>query len=234
MKFHTLTKQKLGFTLVEVLITLGIIGIVAAMTIPVLITNYQKKTTATRVKKAYSELLQAIKLSENDNESMESWNVGETSSIENTKKYVEKYIMPYYKGLTLCSEGLDKVNHKCGASLSFQGANYLTLNGTEIAFLYRPNDGIYVIIDVNNGAKPNKLGYDAFYFKTNENFELRPFGWYNGITREAILNGYTYNNYGADYTLECRKMKNENDNYRHACTALLVLDNWEFKKDYPW
>ena len=90
MKFHTLTKQKLGFTLAEVLITLGIIGIVAAMTIPVLMTNYQKKTTATRAKKAYSELLQAIKLSENDNESMESWNVGETSSIENTKKYVEK------------------------------------------------------------------------------------------------------------------------------------------------
>ena len=43
MKFHTLTKQKLGFTLAEVLITLGIIGIVAAMTIPVLMTNYQKK-----------------------------------------------------------------------------------------------------------------------------------------------------------------------------------------------
>lgn len=233
MKFHTPTKQKLGFTLAEVLITLGIIGIVAAMTIPVLMTNYQKKSTATRAKKAYSELLQAIKLSENDNESMDSWNIGETVSTENTKKYVEKYIMPYYKGLTLCSEGFTDKKNKCGMPISGSGANYLTLNGTGISFLYRPNK-IYVIIDVNNGAKPNKLGYDAFYFTTNENFELRPFGWYNGITREAILNGYTFNNNGTDYTLECRKMKNESDEYRHACTSLLVLDNWEFKKDYPW
>ena len=81
--------MKKGFTLSEVLITLGIIGIVAAMTIPTLITNYQKKTTATRVKKAYAELLQAIKLSENDNDSMESWTVGNDVSIENTEKYIE-------------------------------------------------------------------------------------------------------------------------------------------------
>lgn len=46
--------MKKGFTLSEVLITLGIIGIVAAITLPTLITNYQKKTTATRVKKAYA------------------------------------------------------------------------------------------------------------------------------------------------------------------------------------
>ena len=78
MKFHTLTKQKLGFTLAEVLITLGIIGIVAAMTIPVLITNYQKKTTATRVKKAYSELLLAIKLSESFNIATTSLSYSET------------------------------------------------------------------------------------------------------------------------------------------------------------
>ena len=84
--------MKKGFTLSEVLITLGIIGIVAAITIPTLITNYQKKTTATRVKKAYSELLQAIKLSENDNDSMESWTVGNDVSIENTEKYIEKYL----------------------------------------------------------------------------------------------------------------------------------------------
>lgn len=68
--------MKKGFTLAEVLITLGIIGIVAAITLPTLMTNYKKKATATRVKKAYAEVLQAIKLSEVDNDSMESWNLG--------------------------------------------------------------------------------------------------------------------------------------------------------------
>lgn len=42
---------RLGFTLAEVLITLGIIGVVAALTLPALIQNYQKKATATSVKK---------------------------------------------------------------------------------------------------------------------------------------------------------------------------------------
>ncbi len=37
------TKQTSAFTLAEVLITLAIIGIVAALTIPTLISNYQKK-----------------------------------------------------------------------------------------------------------------------------------------------------------------------------------------------
>ena len=36
-------KTKFGFTLAEVLITLGIIGVVAALTLPSLVTNYQKQ-----------------------------------------------------------------------------------------------------------------------------------------------------------------------------------------------
>ena len=38
-------KTKFGFTLAEVLITLGIIGVVAALTLPSLVTNYQKQVT---------------------------------------------------------------------------------------------------------------------------------------------------------------------------------------------
>ena len=49
-----------GFTLAEVLITLGVIGIVAAMTIPTLINNYQKKQYATQMEKAYSIASQAL------------------------------------------------------------------------------------------------------------------------------------------------------------------------------
>ena len=44
------TKIKLAFTLAEVLITLGIIGIVAAMTIPTLLAKYQEKQTVTKLK----------------------------------------------------------------------------------------------------------------------------------------------------------------------------------------
>ena len=52
---------KVAFTLAEVLITLGIIGVVAAMTLPSLIQNYQKKALATQTQKFYSMMSQAVK-----------------------------------------------------------------------------------------------------------------------------------------------------------------------------
>lgn len=52
--------MKKGFTLAEVLITLGIIGVVAAMTMPSLIQNYRKKEATTRIKKFYSMMSQAV------------------------------------------------------------------------------------------------------------------------------------------------------------------------------
>ena len=59
-------KIKAGFTLAEVLITLGIIGIVAAMTIPGLIAKHQKIVTATQLKKAYTTLAQALTIAQKD------------------------------------------------------------------------------------------------------------------------------------------------------------------------
>lgn len=52
--------MKKGFTIAEVLIVLGIIGVVAAMTLSNLITNYQKKEAVVQLKKAYSELSQGF------------------------------------------------------------------------------------------------------------------------------------------------------------------------------
>lgn len=63
MKINNFIKStifKSGFTLAEVLITLGIIGIVAAMTIPTLQANYQKQEYVTKLKKAYTEFNQAL------------------------------------------------------------------------------------------------------------------------------------------------------------------------------
>ena len=53
--------MKKAFTLAEVLITLGIIGVVAAMTIPSLINAYRERVTVTKVQKAYSLLSLAFK-----------------------------------------------------------------------------------------------------------------------------------------------------------------------------
>ena len=58
------TSQKAAFTLAEVLITLGVIGVVAAMTIPTLISNFQKRVLHTQFKKAYTTLMNAHKMAE--------------------------------------------------------------------------------------------------------------------------------------------------------------------------
>ena len=82
-------KKKLAFTLAEVLITLGIIGIVAAITIPSLITRYQKRETATRLKATYSIIANALKLAEEENGDLDF--TGSTA-LEN----FDKYLLPYF------------------------------------------------------------------------------------------------------------------------------------------
>lgn len=52
----SLYKERFGFTLAEVLITLGIIGVVAAITIPNLMTHLRNKKLESQFKKTYAEL----------------------------------------------------------------------------------------------------------------------------------------------------------------------------------
>lgn len=55
-----------AFTLAEVLITLGVIGIIASMTLPSLVNNIRNNVLQNQLKKTYSELNQISKLFYND------------------------------------------------------------------------------------------------------------------------------------------------------------------------
>lgn len=83
-----------GFTLAEVLITLGVIGVVAAMTIPGMITNYQKKQTAIEVKKAYTELNQILKMAIADHGDPSGWDYYSENELP---QWVQTYFEPYVK-----------------------------------------------------------------------------------------------------------------------------------------
>ena len=63
---HLFTLKRVAFTLAEVLITLGIIGVVAAITMPVVIDKIQKLVLKNQFSKAYNTLIQAWKKSEYD------------------------------------------------------------------------------------------------------------------------------------------------------------------------
>ncbi len=85
-----LIKEIKGFTLAETLITLGIIGIVAALTLPNIVSNYQKKVTLTRLKTAYSLINQAYNVAVSQ--------YGESTNWErDANKILLEYIAPNIK-----------------------------------------------------------------------------------------------------------------------------------------
>ncbi len=89
-------KKKNAFTLAEVLITLGIIGVVAAMTLPTLVQKHQKKVIATRLKQTYSQLYQALNMAQADYGDMKNWDVNDnygTSKVYKWQKFLQKNIL---------------------------------------------------------------------------------------------------------------------------------------------
>ena len=199
--------RKIAFTLAEVLITLGIIGVVAALTIPTLMANHRRKVTATRLKQSYNILYNAIKASEAENGSWLYWDAPEEGG--NTKEFAEKYILPYLKYTDV------------GENTVFNGIPvkyYIKLvNGTTVGL----NMGLCLdfVVDINGEKAPNKWGYDQFDFllniKQSDNGYPKEFGPKGrGATRETLLQ-------------KCGGTSLQ------ECAGLIELDGWEIAKDYP-
>ncbi|MGN0031992.1 MAG: type II secretion system protein [Candidatus Gastranaerophilaceae bacterium] len=109
-----------GFTLAEVLITIGIIGIVAALTIPTLLNTYKEKVIVNKLLEVYSILSQGYKMSIEDNGPISCWNLP-TDKNTSREMIMEKFL-PYIKSYLVCDG--DKV--KCEKSimhLDLQGKN---------------------------------------------------------------------------------------------------------------
>jgi len=91
---HKFEIFKYGFTFAEVLITLVIIGVVAALTISAVINSYVESSTVAKVKKGLSILGQAKKLAEVQNGSIEGWDFGEGATAETAIQFWN-YLKPH-------------------------------------------------------------------------------------------------------------------------------------------
>lgn len=89
-------KIKLAFTLSEVLITLGIIGVVSVMTIPTLISKYQKHIIEANLQESYSIIQQVMKYTEYDDV---SFDVKIPDSLEGMKLW---FLEPHLKYGKIC------------------------------------------------------------------------------------------------------------------------------------
>ncbi|MFA7657940.1 MAG: type II secretion system protein [Candidatus Gastranaerophilaceae bacterium] len=178
------TSVKRGFSLAEVLVTLTIIGVLAALTVPVLIANSQKAAYVAGVKSAYSKWNQALIQMAAD-----SGCIGDLSCFFDSadKKTMGDKIAKYFNVAKNC----DTTTSGCFSdtiALNFDGTN--TNSGYDSTSYYRfiTSDGIAVYlgdsysgcsgsagsltkicmtsfyIDVNGLKKPNALGRDIFRF----------------------------------------------------------------------
>lgn len=226
-----------AFTLAEVLITLGIIGVVASLTLPVLVANYKKQVTVTQLKKAYTEISQAVKLSELQNGDTSDWDF----TLSGTDFYY-KYLQTYFiKNKELQNREFKKeytVNNlngtKCTSEVwcTKQDSFYIYLsNGSIMGIMTHDGQSKYksVTIDINGFKKPNQLGKDFFVFSIISPDGLVPYGY-----KDGGINGGKYD------TLDRNKLKSTAEYACNAkskgiwCSALIMADGWEIKDDYPW
>ena len=229
----------------ETLITLGIIGVVAAIVMPMLITKYKQQVTINRLKEAYSIFSQVVADSVRENGEVSDW---EKTTNVNT---VERYLLPYMKGVRYAkSKKYEKKSLIGNANKYIQWNNnyaYDMPNG--MTFSFSPGAGAaisagvtrQIAVDINGEKAPNRLGNDVFVFKINSDYpNFRPACLDNGhsggrpLSRDEML--------GKNYrfpALEaadgaCNDKKGKAMYAGQCCGALIMMDGWKISKDYPW
>ena len=230
--------KKAAFTLAEVLITLSIIGIVAALTIPTLISSIQNKQLEVGLKNAYATLAEALKMYEHEN--------GYPATPANLGTVALKPIlMKYIKNIKDCGIGATDPDKACIPNKAYvddpENYNdiYMNYNGTNTISYASFDDGqfvmnngmlvlinnpgaadqhIYISVDINGYNKsPNRLGQDLFMFQIIDNGQLLPMGAKNTyITNE--------NTYCSD---------SSSNNMNGAVCTYKALNDKDFFKNSP-
>ena len=228
-----------AFTLAEVLITLGIIGVVAALTIPSVVSHYKKQEVVTKLKTVESLFSQMLNFSIAENGDPQNWDLaadnGTSASAANYKKsairITEKYFLPYlktshYYGYTTLKDAGYPIYYRADGGLQKWNFDTLDANACIIEIpngmtvFLRPNVTVsnnlwsfLVYVDINGKKGPNIWGRDMFLAAIDVN--KGKFYW-NGA--EYSRNTLKDHCAGTDAT---------------QCGALIRLDGYEIKPDYP-
>lgn len=199
-----------GFTLAEVLITLGIIGVISAMTIPALMHRYQATRYHSQLMKTYSTLQQVIQKMDADGVSLDP------------KTYKSKDGSLFYQAFNkYLANSIDCGNYYRQPSMNlpcyaFRGNNkgYSNYKGKRVSseyldagqisladgslLMFENSGHVYITVDLNGfGQLPNRWGYDLFTFQLLDS-ELLPMGMpktdYSDVSKYCDKNSSeTYN-----------------------------------------
>ena len=229
---------RFGFTLAEVLITLGIIGIVAAMTLPTLVQSHKEKQTVAQLKKFYSVMSNAMLLAYNQYGPLENWGIASIEGNEAANaagndfknKFVNN-LKPYLKIIRFCEFGnsacekyeysvksLDGTAHIVTATKFMPHvvlADGTTINHLWFSAVYKYGE---IYTDLNGIKPPNTLGIDIFVFGIYEN-KIVPYG----IENTDKFKNFTFEKL-------CSKKVTERKN-GYGCAAWVIFEeNMEYLK----
>ena len=239
---------KKAFTLAEVLITLGIIGVVAAMTLPTLIQNYQKQVYLNQLKKNYAIITQAVSMLKAEYDGIDPVQMPSCYKLWDHEKFldVKKFAEAITKYLPADSVKEDSVRKMCFDDpakyriTDMGGSNFApTKMNDNWAYTWHFNNGACVsfvfnsawdwteeskhsfIIDVNGSDKnPNRIGRDIFFFVLKPNGALLPMGyWYS---KDEFENAWGEG---------CRT---DGRGAGQGCARRIMDAGWTFPKNYPW
>lgn len=232
----TQTAAKAAFTLAEVLITLAIIGVLAALTIPVISQHYVNRLTETRLAKFYSLINQAIIMSKVDNGEPETWDYWTTDTYDEDNNIVnqseasdrgfQKYLAPYLK--VTKKNVIDKSGDK--------KILYYFADGSAFSYVPHQNrDWIFYPYKAENCIK-NIQQYGVCQFA----FEFYPVNvsgmgtddmWKYLLGKGLEPSLHKWNGDPKTlYSSSERGCKNGSGAY---CTAIIQRNGWKIPKDYP-
>ena len=246
---HIQFNKQEAFTMAEVLITLAIIGIVAALTIPQVLAKHKKAVVETELKKAFSVLNQAIARSEVDNESAAYWEWAAVSGREGKERFFDKYFRPYLS-----------VTGNYSSNIGAGSARFVPISGAgeSLAWYYNNNnnprfvilsDGSVVRLSTRDGGgqvgkwdvilphsaskKRIMFGRDAFSFAINLNknkasVSVFPNSYWGWNCQKVEQNR-------ANFISKCYELgSNTSGIYPDSyCTILIYCNNWKIPDDYP-
>ena len=217
-----------AFTLAEVLITLGIVGVVAALTLPTLVQNYKKHVVETKLAKFYTTINQAVARSNAQNGDPADWvkdcggGTNPTCTTEETIEWFKTYIGQYMS--------VSKIEPIEGTPKGF----LVYFNDGSIMFMKTCIYDIYFYIS-EKAIKNPTTGINRFHFRFMPKIQ-------SGGTPDVInRNQYTIKNtvepylYEWDGTIEhlYTELRYSCSNGGQYCTKIIQLNGWKIPKDYP-
>lgn len=214
--------KRFALTLSEVLLTLTIVGVIAALTISGLVNKVNETKNLAALKKIYTVLNQVTMFVILDRSSPNYWGLDEYSQDSSELAY--SYYKPYFKVVRECSNqtGCWKYPTKFLSGkvymrrAQFYQYMFTLVDGMNVLMNIYPKeviasefgvnaakDSIVFVVDVNGDAPPNQIGRDIFAFVLNGK-EIVPSGHDNSYNCNRAASGLT-------------------------CTARVISDGWKIK-----